>query len=174
MSLGTHHSHSMKPIANARTLEAMRHYDLHPRQGESSVLFAPGRAASINSMQLLTVLVVVVELSKETRQQVYSYLYAIQAITHRLRPAILTDGDDLRNIRQYGWVTEHVLSRERYEELEPSLDWEAWIEHRIETSAERLDAEFVALLDSGGVTPRLHDKLMRAMKQSVPYGATRI
>src|SRR5690625_7986649 len=53
--------------------------------GGSTVIFAAGRAASVNTRQLLSVLVVVIGLDDEAKERIYRYLFSIQSITHRLR-----------------------------------------------------------------------------------------
>lgn len=154
--------------------DLLRDIDLQFDPGGSTVLFAPGRVASANTKQLLTVLVVAVDLDEEDRERVYRYLFAIQAITHRLRPVILTDGEDLRAIRRYGWVTEHVMSRSSHESLSIPTEWEKWIVNRIETSASRLDAGCLLVCGPSGVSASQHDRLMRRMKQFVPYAAVKV
>lgn len=143
------------------------------RAGGSSVLFAPGRASSVNTKQLLSVLVVVVGLDDEARERVYRYLFSVQAITHRLRPAIVTDGEDLRAIRRYGWMTEHVMSRGSYESLSPTLPWESWVADRIRSSASRMDIGCVLLSGPDGIASGQHDHLMRRMRQNIPFAVVR-
>lgn len=162
-----------KAGTNEVLFDLSRELELVLEPGGSAVLFAPGRAASVNTKQLWTVLVVTVGLEEETRKRIYQYLFAIQAITHRLRPVILTDGEDLRTIRQYGWVTEHIMPRPYFEDLKISTRWESWVVDRIRAIAVRLDVACVVMCGPGGISTDQHDMLMRRMKQSIPFAATK-
>lgn len=154
-------------------VELSRELERELEAGASEVLFAPGRAASANTKQLLTVLVVTIGLEDEARERIYRYIFSVQAITHRLRPVILTEGEDLRAIRRYGWLIEHVMPRMAYESLSVSTRWESWVANRIRASAVRLDAGCVVVCGPAGISTSQHDILMRRMKQAIPFAATK-
>lgn len=139
--------------------------------GASAIPFDGGRALRQANKPLYTVAMVVVELKKEVRESTYEYLYAIQSITQRVRFVIITDTDELRSIRRYGWLIEHLIARSSLHKLEPSLNWIDVVAQRIVATAERLDVSKILVATEEGVTQQMHLCLMGALGLSIPFGA---
>ncbi|MCP3426191.1 hypothetical protein NBM05_09270 [Rothia sp. AR01] len=143
----------------------------HRSKSTSSVAFAPGAASDRNDTRLSTIALVLLEVSPAVRQAVYEYAYALQRLTQKIRIVVVSDGADLKEVRRYGWMVEHVLSRSDLAALEPSKDWAETTTDRLKRLVERLDVAHVLVADGRGIARTDHERLCRDIKSKLPFEA---
>lgn len=139
--------------------------------GRSSVRFTPGCAALWNSSALKTVVVVLISVDEETKREAYKYLHNLQVLTQRIRPLIVTDGHDLREIRKYGWLTEHVFDRTTFDSVHVDETWPDMVLRRVLETVKHFDAEAMVVVQLPGITEEQHFGLSALDGVDVPYAA---
>lgn len=142
-----------------------------PQQlGGSTKRFAPGRGADGNGANRQSIGFWVVDASPEVREQAYSYVYASSVLNQKIRPMIFTSSNDLKAIRRFGWLVEHVLSRESFERLSDG-EWNEYLSSRLEGALSSLDLKAVVFVGKNGITPYLHKQVSLITKTSSPLSA---
>jgi hypothetical protein len=143
----------------------------HRPKAASTVSFAPGVALAREGARLTTLALVLLEVSPAVRQAAYEYAYGLQRLTQRVRIVVVSDGADLKEIRRYGWMVEHILSRSDLSALEPEKDWAEMAAARLRRLSERLDVAYLLVADEQGIDRIDHERLCRAIKAKVPFQA---
>lgn len=139
--------------------------------GNSTVMFTPGRAIDKNTSGLVSLAVVALEPTVERSKQLYDYLYSFQRLTQRCRIVIITDSNDLKSVRPFGWMVEHVHAQAPYERLELEMPWKVYLHERISNALELLDVEVVHYVRDKPNTRLEHQKLCDSVGVDVPYAA---
>lgn len=139
--------------------------------GKSSVLFTPGKTINSETKLLSTVAVVLIELPLSVHMAVYEYMNLMQVLTQRIRFLIITDTDELRQIRKYGWLVEHIISRSSFEYIEPLKDWEELVQDRIDSILTNLEVAEVLCPNEDGIDRIQHNKICKLTKISIPFNS---
>lgn len=139
--------------------------------GNSAVMFTPGRAIEKNTSGLVSLAVVVLEPTKEQSKQIHEYLYSFQRLTQRCRIVMITDSDDLKSVRPFGWMVEHVHAQVTYEALELETPWKVYLHERISNALNLLDIEVVHFARASPITRQEHQRLCDSVGVDVPYAA---
>lgn len=139
--------------------------------GTSSVLFTPGRAIDKNTSKLTTLAVVSLGLTEDRAHRLRSYLYSFQRLTQRCRIVVITDSQDLKSFRPFGWMVEHVLNRSTHECLSPHTTWEHYLHDRITSALTVLDVGVVHAASPDVISRAEHQRLCDRVGVDVPYAA---
>lgn len=139
--------------------------------GSSTFKFSPGRAMTSIPRSLSTLAAVVVGLGEREQQELYRYLYVFQQLSQRCRIAVITDTHDLKAIRPYGWLIEHLMDKDSYETVNPEADWSSYVVERVVEALDIVDAQEVLVASSGRVEAPRHNQLCRALGISLPYSS---
>lgn len=138
-------------------------------KGSSELQFAPGIAGGNSRGKNTTIVVALVGLDDETRQSAYDYFYSFQLLVQRVRIAIFTDGHDLKLIKKYGWMCEHVMQKADHNKLQPFDDWAGLIVGQLRDCVSRLDAQGLFVVSPDGIDREDHNALIRLVGHRVPF-----
>lgn len=138
-------------------------------KGSSALQFAPGIAGGNSRGKNSTIVVALVDVDDETREAAYDYFYSFQLLVQRVRIAIFTDGHDLKLIRNYGWMCEHVMQKDDHNKLEPFDDWSGMVVKQLRDCVSRLDAQYLFVVSPDGIDREDHYALNRLVGQRVPF-----